>query len=689
MTSSHRRARRPGLALVLLALALPGCFLWPQPRGTEEHPTVVGLDLEGTRAVLARELRTHLATQESGRRWLLVPEPQRFDVDAFANDKKRIARYYQARGYYQAKVASADVVPDGPGRVRIRIRIEEGPPVRVTRLDVDGLDEAPEARARLKLPLNVGDVFTEAAYDAARAAIQDALTSTGWARAEVTQAAQVDPGLDEAHVRYTAKPGPRYRFGGVFVSGAAAIPRARIREEAELAVKPGQVFDATELPKAQARIFDMGVFGGVRVSPSLQAADEQKQTVPVVVAVREAPFRTIRAGPGFAFQATRWEADAIAGWQHRNWLGGLRKLSLDARVGYAWLPNLISETKQGPVALFTADFTQPGIASRYVDLNVRTEVERGLEQAYEFWAERVRLGTPFKLGRLVTFVPSVNLELYELGGIVSQETSRPGGQTSQVLQLATCPGQDPSLCLLSYLEQRLAFDFRDDPLNTTKGLYLSLTVQEGFSVKGNGASYLRLLPEARAFVSLPLGLVLAGRGRVGLLSSGSEVPIVARFTSGGPNLMRGYYTRQLSPVYGFCTKAPCPPNGTDYLPVGGAGLIDGSVELRFPITGELGGATFLDFGDVRFKAADALNIANLQYAVGAGIRYKTVFGPLRLDLAARLPGPDGQPGVEVMKLCSVSGCDSTAPSSRSQLVNTGVLHRGTIISFHLSIGEAF
>jgi len=682
---------RTSAALALLALCASGCFLWPQPSGKPERPTVLEFDIEGTKAVSASELAAHLATQPSGRKYLIVPDPQSFDVDAFENDKKRIVRYYEARGYYRARVESADVIPAGPGKVRLRIRVVEGPPVRVTSVEVAGLDAAPEAKQRLgKLPLAKGDVFTEAGFDAGRAALLAALTSTGWAKAEVGQRAQVDPTLDEAHVVYTVTPGQRYRFGPVFVAGAAVVPRSRVREEAEREVKPGATFDATTLPKAQARVFDLGVFGGVRVAPG--PADEAKQQIPAVVSVREAPFRTIRAGPGLTFQATRWEADAFAGWSHRNWLGGLRKLNLDARVGYAWLPTIFKRDKAGVVGLVSADFTQPGIATRYVDLNLRADLERGLEQAYDFWAQRLRFGTPFKLGRLVTFVPSVNLELYEITGAVSQSVPGTAGQTAQVLTLSTCPGQDPNLCLLSYFEQRLVFDFRDDPINTTRGLYVALVTQEGFSVKGNGAPYLRLLPEVRAFANLSSGFVLAGRARVGLLST-PEVPIVTLFTSGGPTFMRGYYTKQLSPVLG------CPPNSTcpsseQNLPIGGAGLIDGNIELRFPIAGELGGATFLDFGDVRVKAADALNLANLQYALGAGIRYKTVFGPLRIDVASRLPIPDGWPGVEVLYLCpsdakpTRDGC-GPGTSARSKLFNTGIVHHAPIVSVHLTIGEAF
>jgi translocation and assembly module TamA len=682
------------VVLLVLLLGATGCFLFPIPRSKDpERPNVTSFEIQGARAISAKELREHLATQESGRKYVVWPEPQQFDPDAFANDKRRILRYYQTHGYYRARIEAAELLPDGPGRAKIRVRVVEGPPVRVARVDIEGLEQAPEARAKLgRLPIKQGGVFTEADYDAARGVILTALTSTGWAKAEVAQRADVDPVLGEARVKYTVTTGERYRFGGVFVAGAAAIPRARIRAEAEPVMKPGATFNATDLPKAQTRVFDLGVFGGVRVMQG--PPDEKRQTIPVVVSVREAPFRTVRAGPGLTLQSSRWEADAYAGWSHRNWLGGLRKLNLDARAGYAWLPTVFNSTREGFVGLVSADFTQPEMFSRYVDLNLHGELERGLEQAYDLFAERFRLGLPLRLGRRFQFVPSLNLDLYQLGGQVGQ--ADPSGGPA-VLQLATCPGHDPNLCLLAYLEQRIGVDFRDDPINTTKGVYVGVSVQEGFSAFGNGSSYLRLLPEARAFMNLAGGFVLAARARVGFLEAlpgSSDVPIVARFNSGGPNLMRGYYTRQLSPLLAVCPAGKGTVENCDarltYLPIGGNGLVDGSVELRFPIAGDLGGAAFLDFGDVRLAARDALDLAHLQYAVGAGIRYKTIFGPLRIDVAARLPRADGnQPTVEVQQLVAVHG-DTGNPDrvtgSRLEPLRT---HAFPYVSVHLSIGEAF
>ncbi|HET9597629.1 MAG TPA: BamA/TamA family outer membrane protein [Anaeromyxobacteraceae bacterium] len=622
-------ARRPGhpapsaaLLLAALALAASGCFAFPfRASDDPQRPTVTDFEIRGTNAIDAGELKSHLATQASSRRYVVFREEQYLDPDAFANDKQRIVRYYQAHGYYAARVVSSELVPDGEGRVKVRVGVEEGPPTRVSLVDVTGLEGAPEAAQRLgQLPIKVGDVFTDAAYDQGRADLLAALGATGYAKAEVTQRAEVDPSRSEARVHYAVTPGPRYRFGSIFVAGAAAIPRSRIREEAERVITPGTFYDATELPKAQAGIVDLGVFGGVRVTPSI---DEAKQTVTPVVQVREAPFRTIRAGPSLDLTLTRIDAAMVAGWQHRNWLGGLRRLSLDARAGWAFLP---AESKNGFAGLFSADLLQPSVIRKLLDFNIHGELQWGLEPLYNYRAERLRIGFPLRVGRIFTFIPSVNWEIYHLSGTPSLA---PPGSNSQVLLFQTCPSRDPNLCVLSYFEQRFAFDLRDDPINTTTGVYLTLALQEGVSVRGNGSAYVRYLPEARAFASLPGSVVAAARARVGVVNplSAPIVPVVATFTSGGPN-MRGYYTQRLSPML---QDTP-----GHFIPVGGYGLLDGSFELRFPIYGAIGGAAFMDFGNVQAVASDALKIQNLQWAAGVGLRYKTPFGPIRVDVARRL-----------------------------------------------------
>lgn len=675
------RRAAPAL-LVLLALGASGCL---RGRGTASEPVVTEVKLEGVRSLDADDLKAKLATQApaapGGVTGLVVRRGFPLDPDALAVDRRRVEAYYRERGYYEARVEDVQVVGDGPGRARVVMRVSEGKPVRVSELRVNGLDEAVEARASLhELPLAVGKVFRVSEYDATRAALLRALRTTGWANAEVAQSAQVLPREGTAQVTYEVKPGQRFRFGPVFIAGTAAISRDLVREQAAIDVKTGEWFDESKLPKAQARVFELGVFAGVRVTRGPPNAE--RALIPVVVAVREAPFRTVRAGPGLGIEATRWEARANAGWQHRNLLGELQKVGFDVRAGWAWLPTPWARQREGVVGLLGIEYQQPAAIARRLDVSARIELERGLELAYAFWSERLQLGLPIRLAPRWTVVPSYNLEVYQLSRTRQLAVSAPGVPTPSDVDtrplLVGCPS---SVCLLSYLEQRLVWDGRDDPVNTRRGYYVGLSVQEGFRVASIGYRYLRFLPEVRGFWPLSRSIVLGARARVGALvplTEAGQPPIVARFYGGGPLSMRGYYTRRLSPMI---------QDGNEWVPVGGNGLFDGSLELRYGISGNWGGTLFLDAGNVAppDDAArawrKAIELNDVQLASGVGLRYGTPFGPIGVDVGVRLP-TDLSAGVPLRKRFPPVPANTHSPVPVRD-------HREPIVAVHISIGEAF
>ena len=288
----------------------------------------------------------------------------------------------------------------------------------------------------------------------------------------------------------------------------------------------------------------------------------------------------------------------------------------------------------GPIGTAAANISQPGVVRRYIDVGAHLEVQRGLEQGYQYWAQRARLSLPIHITSRVTFVPSYNLEVYELDHVLP--SFNPDNPT-QVLPspiLQSCQG---NVCLLSYLEQRIEWDGRDDPINTRRGFYAALSVQEGGRVGGYGYGYLRLLPEARVYLAIGERSVLAARARLGAFIPVKETrtpPTVALFESGGANAMRGYGLNRLSPM----TQTPDGP-----VPYGGNGLAEYTLEYRFPLTKSLFGAVFTDAAYVSYPSAVpnayryGLDPGRLQWAAGFGIRFRTPVGPLRLDLAGRLP----------------------------------------------------
>ncbi len=653
-TAGRREAR---LAVAALLLATAGCL---HARGTAEQPVISEVELRGVKSVDADDLRGRLATRASDR--FVWGDARRLDRDALEFDRRRVVAYYKERGYYRADVDQVEVLPDGEGRARIVLHVREGNPVHVTRLEVEGLDAAPEARARAgALALKQGQVFTWAAFDATRARLQKALAETGYPTGKVTPSAVVHGAQGTAEVTFVVEPGPRLRFGAVSVVGTSAVPEGKVAARAAGQVTSGDWFDERRLDRAQARVFELGVFSGVRVTQG--APDLGAGAVPVVVNVREAPFHTLRLGPGVGFDPSRVDVVGQASWTNRNWLGDLRRLRLDARAGYAWIPDPVRPIREGVVGTLAADFAQPGVFfGDKVDLTARVEVEKSLEQAYGSTSEKFRIGTPFRPASRWTVVPSYNFEIYQLRDLAGDPSALP---------LQNCPSE---LCVLSYLEQRFSWDGRDHPLITTEGVYLSLAVQEGFPAGGYGYTYLRFLPEARYFRSLGAGSVLAARGRFGAivpLNESGPAPIVALFTAGGASSMRGYGSERLSPM-AF--------QEGEWVPIGGNGLIEGSVEFRRTLGGSLVGAVFLDAGNVSTASgsptqyAEVLDLSKLQYALGIGVRYRTSVGPFRADFAMRLPNDlsKGVPFEE--RFPAVPGTSG---------------HREPIAVLHVALGEAF
>jgi outer membrane protein insertion porin family len=77
------------------------------------------------------------------------------------------------------------------------------------------------------------------------------------------------------------------------------------------------------------------------------------------------------------------------------------------------------------------------------------------------------------------------------------------------------------------------------------------------------------------------------------------------------------------------------------MPVGGKGMVLFNFEAFFPLLSSvrgLGGALFYDVGNV-FPNISDVRLADLENAVGLGVRYRTPFGPIRLELGWNLTNP--------------------------------------------------
>ncbi len=612
----------------------------------KDSPVVKDVHISGNDEISSREIEKKILTNETG--WWPFARKQYFDPVAWQADLRRIERLYVANGFYQAEVVKDEVRHDSQDSVAVEVQVREGKPTHVGKVDFQGLEALPAAdrEAALKnLPLAPGAVFREEDWAATKRLLADRLRNRGYAKAAAEGRALVDVETQLANLTLIVAPGRRYVFGAIEVDTVpeARVPPHVVWEQVRLAIAEGASFSDSLIEEAQRRVFGMGVFATIKVMAG--EADEASGRIAVRVVVREGSFRTLRLGVGARADAIRNEVRLVGDWTNRDFLGGLRKLMVHAELGWAFIPSIYavvtdevsSAPRSGPIARLRFDFEQPRFVGR-PSLRWRNslEIDRTLEQTYDGILNRFMTGVGWQARSTLTIFPSYRLEADYLDGApINSAATAP-------LTLGCETTSTHCFVWLSYLDGLITWDRRDRLFDPRNGTYVSLDLQGGGGPLGGDFDYVRVLPDLRGYHSFGDhdALTLSARLRWGELRPWSGNPddsaVVTRFYAGGSISMRGFADHRLSPLL----LVPPPPGAPDAkitVPIGGNGLIDASFEARYSLTATLRLAAFVDLGQVTHGPISPGDMVHVLWAVGLGIRLLTPIGPLRVDLARRLP----------------------------------------------------
>ncbi len=644
-------------ALLLLAFCASSCR--PLPR----EPVVDAVAIHGVDERYRDALREGISTAETPLFFWVIPrvlEYSTYDENVLARDLERIERYLRARGYYEAKVVAARVIRSGQHAVRVEIEVQQGEPVLavidpgVARLPPDAMRAANRARQMAD-----DDVFDEARFEADREAQERALREIGYAFARVEAKVTVDIAAHRARVAYQIDAGPRAVYGPVTILGLATIPEGPVRDNLQL--KEGALYDESELEDAQRALISLGVFTTVDVHAD--RSHKESGVVPIQVSVRESALRALRLGGGAHFDVLRLFARLDLGWEHKNFLGGLRDFRIDARPGVTFYPtridNLVPWVRYLPENRVSSELRQPSF------LEGRTT--GSLTAQYNVYP----LLYPLQEGSPPEAEPIIGYHEIKAGARVERAflnhhlEIKPGynWQANFPFYYQNKPtGEDappqPKVVRVSFPELITTLSFVDDPLRPRFGFALSNSFQVAGHGFGGTVDDFRIAPEFKFYIpieKLPKG-VFAGRLTTGFLfpsgyGNNADVEdqqkmLFRAFYSGGPNSNRGYPYRTVGPhgPIGFLvpTGVNCDANPGDprcIRPLGGLTLWEASLEARLSFSEEspLGLVLFVDASDLTSEVGRIrLNVPHL--SPGAGLRYMTPVGPIRLDVGWRVPG---------------------------------------------------
>ena len=591
-----------------------------QAEDTQVFPEVRQITFRGNTHFSSGTLRKLMATQQ---RPLFPPwrrgEP--YNPPTLDADLLRLKKHYFDHGFLETSVRVDELQEDAEKQtVRIVIAIDEGPRTLVTAVALEGTipPALPPAATLLEaLPLRPKQPLTKEDFDRSRALLLTHLRNASYARAQVIPRTEVDPEQHTAAVTFTLAPGSETAFGRISIRGAQQVEEQAIRRQ--LTIHEGQRASDKDLNASADAIYSLGMFQAVTpraVNP--EAADEP---LDVEFEVLERKPHSLQFSVGYSTtEGFRTQAE----WTHRNLFAGAQQLTLLAR--------LASIEQRGEVKLRLPYFLAPRTAFTQT-LFVRNEQEVGFRTSGGVFGVSGEAQPAFDLFSVGTESRVEHRFTKTLSGVVGLNFSR--NDFSNVDRAALTAADlseeiaEDNTLLVQFVEVQR--NTSDSLLNPTRGMVLRGRIDLSTTALVSDVSFVKLVLEARHYLPLSQRLLLATRLKLGGIEpygASTDVPFNVRFFAGGPGSVRGFELNRLGPL------------NADGDPIGGLSLIEGSAELRFPLFGDLGAALFVDFGNV-FASSFTYRLGDLRYAVGPGLRYNTIVGPLRFDvgfIVDRRPG---------------------------------------------------
>ncbi len=272
-------------------------------------------------------------------------------------------------------------------------------------------------------------------------------------------------------------------------------------------------------------------------------------------------------------------------------------------------------------------FRQPAFFEEYVHLDASASYSLGLEEAYRLHegAGKIAFSRTF-LARITPYL-AYSIAYQDLFDIQS------GTQLGTIDLFENF--------VITYLEAGLAVDYRSDILDPRSGGYLSAMFRTSLPELGSAYSYIQASLDLRGYWPVASWLTLAGRAAwwhsVDLADS---PPITEWFQGGGASDMRGYASQTMGPlacrdnvtgVLRIDAGATCADTETLWDYAGGTIKGLATIEARFFLPWDLGLVAFVDAGQA-WSSVSEMSSLPLDFAVGPGLRYFTVIGPVRADL---------------------------------------------------------
>jgi outer membrane protein insertion porin family len=581
----------------------------------DEHDIVRirDIDFEGNKAFSGRQLRGILQTKE---KWVFsfITGAGNLNRDVLRADMERITAWYYDHGYVTVRVDEPRVDRDDKG-LKVVVKIDEGDQFKVGEVGVAGKDVPPDtADIRKTLSTVSGDTFRASSLREDVQKLNERLSDDGYAFATVEPQTDVHPDSKTVDITFQVDRGHPVIVDRIEVTGNTKTRDQVVRREMRL--QEQELFSGTRLRKSREALQRLGFFQEVNVTTRKAGADDR---LAVVVDVKEAQTGAFSAGAGFS------SADSLlfnVRIQENNLFGRGQRLVLNADAGSLRRNIILSFTepyfRETPLTIgldafswrlkfdefaregtgFSTQLTYPVTALGYTSL-------------WGFPLDEVRIGADYRIeqakinGLGVFATPSIRAE--EGTSLISSVTPRLSRNT------------------LNHAFDPTAGSFQELSLEIA-----GLGGEQFYKAEARERWYYTFLRSKTLgdFTYSFGGNVGYGIGNAGL--NGDDLPLFERYFPGGINSIRGFKARTLGPREELKDRFGRVISTT---PIGGSEQVILNNEVIFPLVQGIGlkGVVFVDAGNA-YGGQDGFSLDETRFSAGAGVRWLSPIGPLRIEL---------------------------------------------------------
>lgn len=529
-----------------------------------------------------------------------------FKQKKLAEDIDKIIGFYKKNGFESVKVSTPTIeYNEERTKVNIKLNVNEGPKYKIGNIQYSGNNVYTNKELRKVMMIKKNKKFNNEKIETSQQNIAQLYADKGYLRASVVPIFYRYPEKGVLNIKFEIEENFIVYVDRIYIDGLTHTKEFVIRRE--ILLKQGNVFSGTKIRRSLEKIYNLGFIDEVKVDIQDTGKPDRAD---IVFSIAEGKPGMLSAGAGYS------SVDQFVGTlqvSHMNLFGRAQRLNLLWEFG---------ERKKN----YDISWTEPWFLHKPVSLGIGLhDVTRVREYGpiYRAYKEE-RKGAEIRVGPRLTEYFSL-LSIYSYGSVsIFDVDSRIESSVEETEDLT------------SSFTQKIIYDTRDNVFDPTRGNRNSLSVQLSGGPFGGDVHFYKPLARSSWYFPVFWKFVLTGNINFGFIEGIDRYDLknvpYEKFYVGGPDTVRGYRYRELSPDDGGKVMTVC------------------NIEYKIPIVRErnrtiIQGAIFYDFGG----AWSDFN--NYKYEIGEtdewkfhgqwdnymksgwgfGIRFTTPVFPIRLD----------------------------------------------------------